>query len=163
MDGWADTLVFIGWLALVWCSAWLVFYLSDVLLVWCSTCLVFYLTGVLLVWCSTWLMVYLSDVLLDGCSACLMFCWFGVLLISVSTSSRGHWKSLVTFTFQRSMPFFPLFQSISFSGGNRRYVQTSIPNGYGLTVFGRYVFWIDQNTKNVSYCLLDWPEHRERK
>ncbi|KAK7113108.1 hypothetical protein V1264_012457 [Littorina saxatilis] len=40
-------------------------------------------------------------------------------------------------------------QSISFSGGNRRYVQTSIPNGYGLTVFGTYVFWIDRNTKDV--------------
>ncbi|KAK7507961.1 hypothetical protein BaRGS_00000926, partial [Batillaria attramentaria] len=40
-------------------------------------------------------------------------------------------------------------QSISFSGGNRRYVQTNIPNGYGLSVFENYVYWVDQNLKNL--------------
>ncbi|XP_076440226.1 low-density lipoprotein receptor-related protein 2-like [Babylonia areolata] len=40
-------------------------------------------------------------------------------------------------------------QSISFDGRSRRFVQTNIPNGYGLVVFGPYVYWIDQNTKNL--------------
>lgn len=43
-----------------------------------------------------------------------------------------------------------LFQCMSFSGGNRRFVQTNIPNGYGLAVFRTFVYWVDQNLKNVS-------------
>lgn len=40
-------------------------------------------------------------------------------------------------------------QAMSFSGDNRRFYQTSIPNGYGLTIFKQNIYWIDQNTRTL--------------
>lgn len=41
-------------------------------------------------------------------------------------------------------------QSVSFNGGNRRYIQTNTPNPYGLAVFDSYVYWVDRNLQKVA-------------
>ncbi|XP_035827354.1 low-density lipoprotein receptor-related protein 2 [Aplysia californica] len=44
-------------------------------------------------------------------------------------------------------------QSVSFSGGNRRYIQTNTPNPYGLAVFKSYVYWVDRNLQRIFRAL----------
>ena len=97
--------------------------------------------------CTQCLLCFNSLMLRDPSCCCVHGLDFNMFVLSLAFCWK--WTDFES-TFKWRTPLFP-FQSISFSGGNRRYVQTSIPNGQGLTVFGSYVFWIDQNTKNVSY------------
>jgi len=43
-----------------------------------------------------------------------------------------------------------LFQSISYTGENRRYLYTNLPKPIGLSVFGSQLYWADANLKKVS-------------
>ena len=44
-----------------------------------------------------------------------------------------------------------IFQSVSFDGEDRRYIQPNTPNPFGLTVFKSYVYWVDRNLQKVSF------------
>ncbi|CAG5126006.1 unnamed protein product, partial [Candidula unifasciata] len=44
-------------------------------------------------------------------------------------------------------------QSVSFNGENRRYIQTNIPNPFGIAVFKSYVYWIDRNLQRLYRAL----------
>jgi low density lipoprotein-related protein 2 len=45
-------------------------------------------------------------------------------------------------------------QRISFSGGDRQFVRTNLPNPFGVAVFGDDVYWVDRTLKKVSRRLL---------
>ena len=48
-----------------------------------------------------------------------------------------------------------MFQKVSFSGGNRQVIRANIPTGYGIAVFGDYVYWSDRNLKKIQRALKD--------
>ncbi|XP_059178824.1 low-density lipoprotein receptor-related protein 2-like isoform X2 [Physella acuta] len=44
-------------------------------------------------------------------------------------------------------------QCVDYNGENRRYIQTNIPNPFGLCVFKTYVYWIDRNLQKIFRAL----------